>query len=157
MQHSFYWVLFFTQHFTNTNTNKMNESKKELELNGIQAGEFLIDTGESALDRTIEITRLEIMLAAEKKFLKPFAFDERALHGSDVLETQGCKISISNTGDRIQYDKDPIVAEYIKLRKDREVDVKIATKSKGVYFDADGVEVERVPVKAGGEVLKIQF
>ena len=52
---------------------------------------------------------------------------------------------------------DPVIAELKKQIKDREKDVKIANKSKGVYFDSEGVQVDRVPVKAGSEVLKIQF
>jgi hypothetical protein len=132
-------------------------SKKELELAGIQAAEHIIETGESALDRTIEISRQIALLEAEKKTLKEYAFDERALHGSDVLEIQGCKISISNTGDRLQYNEDPIIAEHNKAIEERKKDVKTAVKSTGVYFDADGVEVEKVPVKYGSEVIKISF
>ena len=132
-------------------------SKKELELNGIQAGDSLVESGEDVLPRYIEISRQIAMLEAEKKAIKSAAFDERALYGSDVLDLLGCKISISNTGDRIQYDKDPIIAELKQAIKKRELDVKIATKSEGVYFDNDGVMIEKVPVKYGSEVLKIQF
>jgi len=132
-------------------------SKKELELNGIQAGDSLVESGEDVLPRYIEISRQIAMLEAEKKAIKSAAFDERALYGSDVLDLLGCKISISNTGDRIQYDQDPIIAELKQAIKKRELDVKTAVKSSGVYFDADGVQVEKVPVKYGSEVLKIQF
>ena len=90
-------------------------SKKELELNGIQAGDSLVESGEDVLPRYIEISRQIAMLEAEKKAIKEAAFDERALYGSDVLELLGCKISISNTGDRIQYDQDPIIAELKQL------------------------------------------
>ena len=132
-------------------------SKKELELNGIQAGDSLVESGEDVLPRYIEISRQIAMLEAEKKAIKSAAFDERALYGSDVLDLLGCKISISNTGDRIQYDQDPIIAELKQAIKKRELDVKTAVKSSGVYFDSDGVQVEKVPVKYGSEVLKIQF
>ena len=135
----------------------MNESKKELEFNGIQAAEFLVESGDSALDRYIELSRQEVLIKAEKETLKTYAMDERALHGSDLLTLHGCKISISNTGDRLQYDKDPIISALRIAIKDREKDVKIATKSEGTFFDNDGVEVEAVPVKYGAEVLKIQF
>ena len=134
-----------------------NLTKKEAELNGIQAAEHLADTGEDVLPRYIEITRQIAMLEAEKKALKEYAFEERTLHGPGVVEMFGCKVSISNTGDRLQYDKDPVIASLKLAIKDREKDVKIATKSDGVYFDADGVEVESVPIKYGSEVLKIQF
>lgn len=132
-------------------------TKKELELAGTEAGEFLAESGEDVLCRYIEISRQIALLEAEKKALKNTALDEKSLYGSDVLEAFGAKISISNSGDRIQYDKDPVIAEYKKLIKDRETDVKIAVKSSGVYFDADGIQVDKVPVKHGGEILKIQF
>jgi hypothetical protein len=128
----------------------MKESREELELNGVQAGDLIIETGESALERFVEITRMEIMLAAEKKALKEYAFDERALHGSDVLELYGCKISLSNTGNRLQYDKDPVIQERKRL-------IKTANSSSGKIYDNDGVEVERVPVTYGSEVIKLSF
>lgn len=135
----------------------MEQSKKELEISGTQAGNYLVDSGEDVLPRYIEISRQIALLEAEKKALKEAAFDERSLFGSELLELQGCKISISNTGDRLQYDKDPVIASLKIAIKDREKDVKIATKSSGVYFDSDGVEVVPVPIKYGIEVLKIQF
>ena len=134
-----------------------NLTKKEIELAGIQAGDSLVESGEDTLPRYIEISRQILLLEAEKKAIKEAAFDERAAYGSDVLEMYGCKTSISNTGDRIQYDKDPIIAELKQAIKKREKDVKTAVKSSGVYFDADGVQVDKVPVKYGSEVLKIQF
>ena len=137
--------------------HKMNQSKKELEQSGSEAGFYLAETGEDVLPRYIEISRQIVLLEAEKKALKEYAFEERLLHGPGVIDLYGCKLSISNTGDRLQYDKDPIIAELKKQIKDREIDVKIATKSKGVYFDSEGVQVDRVPVKIGSEVLKIQF
>ena len=135
----------------------MELSKKDLEQNGIQAADYLVQSGEDVLPRYIEISRQIAMLEAEKKALKDTALDERALYGSDVVNMYGCKLSISNTGDRLDYGKDPVIAELKKQIKDRETDVKIATKSTGVYFDNEGVQVDRVPVKAGSEVLKIQF
>ena len=132
-------------------------SKKESTQAGIEAGEFLIESGEDVTPRIIEITRQIAILEAEKKTLKDAAIDECLLYGTDGMELLGCKISVSNTGNRIQYDKDPVIASLKIAIKDREKDVKIATNSDGVYFDSDGVEVEKVPVKYGSEVLKIQF
>ena len=128
----------------------MEQSKKELELNGIQAAEFLIESGDDVLPRYIEISRQIALLEAEKKTLKEAAFDERVLFGSDPVTIAGCKISISNTGDRIQYDKDPIIQERKRL-------LKTANLSSGKIFDNDGVEVEKVPITYGSDVIKIQF
>jgi hypothetical protein len=132
-------------------------NKKEIELNAIQAAEFLINDGGNTLEAFIQSKRKVIFETAYQKALSEYAFDERALYGSDLLEMYGVKISISNSGDRLQYDQDPIIAQLEQDIKEREKDVKIATKSKGVYFDSDGVEVEKVPVKHGSEVLKINI
>jgi len=132
-------------------------NKKEIELNAIQAAEFLINDGGNTLEAFIQSKRKVIFETAYQKALSEYAFDERALYGSDLLEMYGAKISISNSGDRLQYDQDPIIAELKQAIKEREKDVKIATKSKGVYFDSEGVEVEKVPVKHGSEVLKINI
>jgi len=132
-------------------------NKKEIELNAIQAAEFLINDGGNTLEAFIQSKRKVIFETAYQKTLSEYAFDERALYGSDLLEMYGAKISISNSGDRLQYDQDPIIAELKQAIKEREKDVKIATKSKGVYFDSEGVEVEKVPVKHGSEVLKINI
>jgi len=132
-------------------------SKKELEQNGIQAADYLVESGEDVLPRYIEISRQIALLEAEKKALKDAALDERLLHGTGVIDLYGCKLSVSNTGDRLEYGKDPVIAELKEQIKEREKDVKIATKSNGVYFDNEGVQVDKVPVKYGSEVLKIQF
>ena len=50
----------------------MEQSKKELELNGIQAAEFLIESGDDVLPRYIEISRQIALLEAEKKTLKDY-------------------------------------------------------------------------------------
>tara|TARA_R110002012_G_scaffold305598_1_gene509790 strand:+ start:515 stop:925 length:411 start_codon:yes stop_codon:yes gene_type:complete len=132
-------------------------TKKELELLAIQTAEEIINNGENCLELYIESKRKSLFEATFQKAISEAAFDERALYGSDLLEMHGVKSSISNTGDRLQYDKDPIIAELKLAIKEREKDVKLATKSTGVYFDSEGVQVEKVPVKYGMEVLKIQF
>jgi hypothetical protein len=71
-------------------------------------------------------------------------------HGKGGLNLLGCKLSVSNTGDRIQYDKDPIIIE-------RKLLLKTAHSSTGKVFDNDGFLVEKVPVTLGSEVLKISF
>jgi hypothetical protein len=132
-------------------------SKKELEQNGADAGFYLSETGEDTLPRYIEISRQIILLEAEKKALKEFALEEALLYGKEGLTLLGAKISVSNSGDRLQYDKDPIIKELKDQIKRREIDVKTATKSSGVLFDSEGVQIDKVPVKFGNEVLKISF
>ena len=132
-------------------------SKKDLELNGLQAGEFLAETGEDVLPRYIEISRQIALLEAEKKALKEFALEEALLYGKNGLIVSGAKVSVSNTGDRLDYSKDDVIAELKAQIKKREFEVKTANKSTGTYFDADGIQVDKVPFKAGSEILKISF
>ena len=96
-------------------------NKKEIELNAIQAAEFLINDGGNTLEAFIQSKRKVIFETAYQKALSEYAFDERALYGSDLLEMYGVKISISNSGDRLQYDQDPIIAQ-LKQAIDEYVD-----------------------------------
>jgi hypothetical protein len=132
-------------------------SKKELEQNGADAGFYLSESGEDTLPRFIEISRQIILLEAEKKALKEFALEEALLHGKDGLTLAGAKISVSNSGDRLQYGNDSVIVDLKRQLKDREQDLKIASKSNGTYFDDDGTEVVRVPIKRGSEILKVSF
>ena len=126
-------------------------TKKELELAGIEASEFLVESGEDVLPRYIEISRQIVLLEAEKKGLKEAAFDERTLHGTDLLTLEGCKLSISNTGDRIQYDKDPVIAELKNCIKDREVDVKIAVNQSRALA-SELLEIARSKLQLGADL-----
>ena len=132
-------------------------NKTEIELLAIQTAEEIIESGDNCLEAYIESKRRVLFETAFQKAIQDAAFDERIAYGSDALTMYGCKSSISNTGNRLQYDKDEVIAEYKNLIKLREIDVKTATNSKGVYFDADGVQVDPVPVTYGSEVIKISF
>ena len=71
--------------------------------------------------------------------------------GQDV---DNCKIEVRNSGDRLQYDEDPIYQELKTKLKNREELLKLAYKQRGtMIFDENGIEVPVVSILAGKESL----
>lgn len=58
-----------------------------------------------------------------------------------------CKVELSNTGERLDYEKDPVYADLKKQLKERENELKTAFKSKNTMVDENGEVIPKVPVK----------
>lgn len=128
-------------------------TKKEAVASGKKAAKEILDRGEiTPVHALSNICRLKEWVNAL----------ESELRDSIVIpETQtenGVEFSLRNTGDRLDYDKDPVVADLKKQLKEREELVKLATKSSGEIYDGEGTRVEKVPVKTvGKQVLALKF
>lgn len=64
--------------------------------------------------------------------------------GDSVLS---CKIEVTNTGDRLNYESDEVYADLKKQLKEREELLKTAFKSNATLVDEDGLEIPKVPIK----------
>ena len=104
-----------------------------------------------------------------KAYLDYFKKIDAAINGEAIDEADnfanktemskfGVKFELSNTGERLDYEKD---ADYKDLKdqlKAREELLKAAVNTKGSLFDEDGTEVEKVPVKSiSKRVIKISL
>jgi len=70
----------------------------------------------------------------------------------------GCVMSMSNTGDRKNYEDDCIYKDIAEQLKDRKDLLDLAFKSKDVIYDSHGAEVPKVGIKTfGSEVIKVNF
>lgn len=62
------------------------------------------------------------------------------------------KVEVRNSGNRLQYDEDPIYKEIKEKLKQREELLKLAHKQAGnIIFDENGIEVPVVSILAGKE------
>lgn len=62
------------------------------------------------------------------------------------------KVEVRNSGNRLQYEDDPIYRELKQKLKDREELLKVAHKQAGtIIFDENGIEVPVVSILAGKE------
>ena len=128
-------------------------SKKEAIKQGKKAAKEILDRGE------VTPTNALSNLCRFKEFINAL---ESELRGQIVItETHtenGVEFSLRNTGDRLDYEKDPVVSELQKKLKDRQELVKLATKSGDEIYDSEGVRVEKVPVKTvGKQVVALKF
>jgi len=137
----------------------LDKPKSELNKMGKEEGLALVEAGNStAHERLIRIRQLKEFLIGVESGLMDEAKREVLDNGEHIVFGRA-KIEVSNTGDRLDYEKDPIIADLNKQMEARKELVKLASK-KGIAV-ADPVYsdmVDPVPVKIfGKETIKIQL
>jgi hypothetical protein len=142
-------------------------TKKEAIKTGTELAKNIIDGGEVDLFQVIgNLSRLSEVVGAALSQLKQadYLFDNIDKGGYNM---NGVNFSLSNTGDRQDYEADPVYKDLAKKLKDREALLKQALKSDTELFAAAydpetgeevAMAVPKVPVKTFGKtVIKIQY
>ena len=134
-------------------------SKKELaEVAKKDAAQKMAEGYSSALDLTVMLRKAAEYISAYVKALDSPAREELYQEDNKEADRIGAKLSLSSTGQRLDYSADPIYSDLQNRLKEREELLKLAHKSKDAIFDQYAAEVPRVPVKyASREVLKIRL
>lgn len=130
-------------------------SKRELEAEGAKRAAELMAEG--------EINEFKALASAER--LKSFADAFANRLRKDIIsvpeknyKAHGVEFSISNTGDRLDYEQDDVYKSLKEQLKSREELLKVSYKQKEPMYDSDGVEIPKVGIKTfGSEVLKLKF
>jgi len=138
--------------------NIMNSSKtevKELGSNMIEA----VKNGEAdALPELIETKKNIELLKAYEEELKPFAIQEREMYPDKRLPMNGAYVELSYSGDRLNYDDDPIYKQLNEALKNRVKELKEAYKCEHTIVDCEGVVIPKVGVKTHGkQIIKISY
>lgn len=158
------------QELTNSITYNYDFTKKKAKEAGIKLAEILIEQGEvDLLEATGNIIRLkEVLTNAEAELKKSTEILNSAISSESK---NGVKFSVMNTGDRLDYERDPIY-ENLKMRlKDREDQLKQAYKSHqsgGSHIYTEGYDEETgelvtyqvpvVPIKTvGKQAIKVEY
>lgn len=133
-------------------------SKRELQERGASDSQLIQDEGLVNAINMVAMARKAIeYLGAFAKGFDSAARAEVNTYGGEK-ETLGAVFSIGSTGDRIDYDQDPIYQDLKKALKDRETLLKVAKYAKESIYDGEGIEVPRLPLKsASREVLKVRL
>jgi len=127
--------------------------KVELQTYGKEEAERLIEEGWADPTKLLVDSKKYLeLLTAFNKAMKAAAVSE--LEGSNgKAEIGNAKISLGNTGDRLDYAADPIYVE-LKSKLDARVALlKLAKKQQDSLYDNMGIEVPKVPVKTFGEIV----
>ena len=127
--------------------------KQELATYGKAEAERLIDEGWA--------DPVQLMVNS-KKYLEVLTAFNKGMKEATITALEKCngkaevshaKVSLGNTGDRLDYAADPIYVE-LKARMDERVALlKLAKKQSGALYDNMGIEVPKVPVKTFGELV----
>lgn len=128
-------------------------TKKEAIAQGKKAGKEILDRGEVTPTNALSnVVRLKEFINSLESYLRG------NIEINETHTENGVEFSLRNTGDRLDYEQDPVIAELKKKLKDREDLVKLACKSGDDIYDSEGVRVEKVPVKTHGkQVLSLKF
>jgi len=120
-------------------------SKKELKAKAAQAVKDLLDAGDVDLTRSASnIARLKEVVTELDKQLRPHL---------EAAEAYGVKITMKNTGDRLDYEQDDVYKSLKTQLKEREDILKMAHKTNSPIYDEDGVEIPKVGIKTYGSLV----
>ena len=135
--------------------NSTKEETKQLGQNMIEA----VKQGElDALDEIVRIKKEIEFLESYYDELKPYAIEEREKYPEKRLNIKGALIELSYTGDRLDYDSDPIYKELNDAKKHRQKELKDAYKTSNDVVTSDGELIPKIPVKsAGKQIIKITY
>jgi hypothetical protein len=146
-------------------------NKKTAKKTGSELGQNLIQNGEVNLyDALGNIVRMKEVLTAAEAEIKSSEAIYKEADAKGGYNRNGINFSTSSTGDRLDYDKDPVYKAINEQLKDRkaELDLAFKKKQKGQShfieaFDPEtgeqmAQEVPVVPIKTHGkQTIKITY
>ena len=136
----------------------MSSTKREINELGANMIEAVKNGEADALPELIETKKNIELLKAYEEELKPFAIQERELYADKRLPMNGAYVELSYSGDRLNYDDDPIYKELNKALKNRVKELKEAYKCEHTIVDCEGVVIPKVGVKTHGkQIIKISY
>jgi len=119
--------------------------KKEIIEKAKADVEAIVNGGEVTIeDAIMDSVRIEEYIKVFTKELKKHLSEETL---GKSFDNKGGNISFRGTGDRLDYEQDEVYSSLKEQLKEREELLKTAYKSKGMIFDAEGVEVPKVGIK----------
>jgi hypothetical protein len=133
------------------NTNNFLPSKKELQLSAKKFTTNLLDSGEmDKMELFAQAVRVNEVLSIVTDELKNSLPAEN-------FEAFGIKGTYRNGGETLNYIEDWLYAELQEKLKQRAELIKVATNSKELIFDENGIEVTKVSKNIRKSSLSISF
>lgn len=130
--------------------------KKEVKQKALEDVKSILDGGEVDIANAFtDATRISEYLKTFVAELKKHVTEEE--YGKEY-DVKNAKITFRETGDRLDYEDDPIYKELKERLKERESLLKTAYRSKDSIYDNEGVEVPKVSVKTpSSKVVVIKY
>jgi len=143
--------------------HNLDKAKAELFKEGSAEATRLIETGTiTAYEWLVRSRQLRIFMEGVEKGLFETAKTEILNNDLKSVVFGSALVAVTNTGDRYDYDKDPVIADLKQQLKERTELVKLANQAhaKGkAFFDPEtGEVISPVPVKIHGkETITVQL
>jgi hypothetical protein len=139
--------------------SNMSLNKKELSMHGADDAKTIIESGDyTAIDMIVKARKVIEYLTGFVKELDSTARTEIINFDDSKTEVLGSKVSLSSTGDRLDFEDDPRYLELKMALDHRKELLTIAHKSKMEVFDEQGAQVPSVPIKTHSrETLNIKI
>lgn len=131
------------------NNKNISEIYKELKENLPQLKEEAIEGNIDPLELHCYLKSLhkEVDKFKKDEDIENLAIDEADKFPENSFDHKGFKVQLSNTGDSLKFEEDPVYAELKKKLKDRENLLKTRSKSDEEVHDSEGMEIPKVSVK----------
>lgn len=127
------------------------ESQVQTLIDGVKNGEI------KALEVFATFKKIESVFKSAKEQIDEWALHEAETYGEKSFSIASVKFTINNGSERLNYAEDHVVRDLTDRLKQRQELVKLATKSKDVIFDSDGVEVTKVSSTFTKPSISIKF
>jgi len=129
-----------------------NFKKKEAEATGVNlVNQIFKDGNVDELKVFANITRLkDVVTSADKAFRAKLSISEKQ-------SVMGVSFEPKNGAKKYKYTDDPIYNELAEKVKEREALLKLATDSKDVIFDSEGMEVPKVSIEYNSSSITVKY
>lgn len=132
----------------------LDVSKKELQQMAKDNVKALADSGYlEAGQKYAKLSAFMIYAEAFKKELKDYAIDEVLMEDNSRAQMGNVLLEIANSGDRLDYDADPVHKALNVQLKARQKELKNSRSTTNIVVDPDGAEVPKVPVKTPSSTI----
>ena len=127
------------------------ESNINTIIQGVESGEI------NALDAFASFKRLEAIFKDARERVDRLAFDEAEKYNEKTFSYSGVKFTVKQGSERLNYNEDHVCSDLAEKLKQRQELVKLATKSKDLIYDSEGIEVTKVSSKFDKSSLTVKF
>lgn len=127
------------------------ESQINTLIQGVESGAI------SGLEVFAVFRKLEGLFQDAKKRIDMIAQDEAEQYPEKTFKVAGIEFTKKEGNKRLQFNEDYVCNQLAEQLKQRQDLVKLATNSKDIIFDSEGVEVPKVSIKYDKSSLIIKY
>lgn len=126
-------------------------TKKNAQQMGVQMVKNLLDQGE------VDVVKIAAYLARINEIVSSAYAEIKEHLPSEKISINGVEFTPNEGRKMPEYETDLIYAELKEKLKEREELLKTALKTKEMFFDNQGIEVPKVPIKYSKSSITVKF